>query len=253
MKEPERWLNNPDAAPPGAVDLLRAASPPRMPVPEVRARLGSELEMLANAASVLPRFPWWRVGVGAAVVALGAAGWWGLSRHDGPARVMESPPPAARAELPSIAIRHTESWTPPLPPAAESPRPAPAPRLNATRRPALRPTMPPRGAPPAIAITRSQSPVIAGDSLAREAALIEDARHTVKARPSDALKILERHKREFPAGQLSAEREYLGVVALVDLGRRQEAQERGRRLMAQYPSSTFAQRVPDLLARIAPP
>jgi hypothetical protein len=87
------------------------------------------------------------------------------------------------------------------------------------------------------------------DSLAREAALIEEARRTVRANPAAALQTLERHRREFPQGQLIAEREFVAVHALVLLGRADEAGARGHRLMREYPASAYAQQVPALLAR----
>lgn len=252
-EDPERWLANPDAAPPGVAELLRAAQPPRSPSAEMRARLASELARLAVSAP--PRPLRWPYVSGVAVLAVGAAGWLALSPRAAPSRPAAYPVPAARHEmapLPSRAVAVAEAPLPvpavrAAPAAAERPwAPAPPARAAASRRIPPRP-VPPRAEPHAPAPTREAQPV--ADTLAREAALIEAARRTVHAHPAEALKTLETHHREFPAGQLTAEREFLAVAALVQLGRQAEAETRGRRLVSQYPGTTYAERVPAVLGR----
>jgi hypothetical protein len=248
--EPERWLTRPDLAPPGAVELLRAAQLPSPPPPELRNRLGTELERLASAPRIHSiRWPFLS---GVVVVAAGAAGWLALSRlhaaprsvADGVPAVLHQPRPvAARLPVePAVALA-------PSPPAERPVAPVPPAHTTGPRRAPARPVAvrAPKASAPKLAARRAIEP--AADSLAREAALIEAARRTVHARPAEALKMLEIHRGEFPGGQLGAEREFLAVSALVQLGRKAEAQARGGALVAQYPGSTYAQRVPALLAR----
>jgi len=255
--EPERWLARPDQAPPGAVELLRAAQLPSPPSPELRARLGTELHRLASAPPLHSiRWPFLS---GVAVVAVGAAGWLALSPAHAPARFVASPAPAALHASVRVAVARAPAEAPVAAapsPAAPRERPAPsvpAARLAAPRRAAVRPAVvraEPHASRLAAPKVAAGSPSeAASDSLAREAALIEAARRTVHARPVEALRTLELHRHEFPDGQLGAEREFLAVSALVQLGRYPEAEGRGRALVAQYPGTTYAQRVPALLAR----
>jgi hypothetical protein len=254
MKDPERWLEDPSAAPQGAVELLRAAARPTRPPPDVRARLGSKLaEMVAGGAR--PRPPLWHVGAGVLVAAVGVGAWLGIARlraappappapvpvasapaSPPPVAPPVAPPPAPEAAAPALA--------PPAPAPAETGRPAPAPRHAPSRIAEARRNLARTAAAPAPGPAEA-APV--GDSLAREAALVEEARRTVRDRPAAALAALERHRREFPSGQLTAEREFLAVRALLELGRRAEAEQRGHRLVEAYPGSAYAQQVPALL------
>jgi len=252
--ELERWLSNPDAAPPGAVDLLRVAQRPSPPSPEVRARLGRELQQLASTpAFPAPRWPFIS---GIAVVAVGAAGWLALPRwHTAPPAVAVAPVAARHVAVPIVLGPPPQPLTVAEPMAsapAERPAPsAPPVRSHGPRRAWSRlaaPRSDARAAKPALLKTAPSGPATGADSLAREEALIEAARRTVHARPAAALETLEIHRSEFPAGQLGAEREFLAVSALVQLGRHAEAEARGRRLAAQYPGTTYAQRVQRLLS-----
>jgi hypothetical protein len=226
--DPERWLANPGGAPPGAVELLRAARRPSPPPAPLRAQLGQELQRLAS----MPRLPLlrWPVLSGLGVAAVGVTGWLALSH----------PRPAVSPAAVAAATAPREAPPPPVAPPAPQPMreaPPPAPAAVTVPTPVRAPSV--RRAP-----VRSAS-----DSLAREAALIDAARRAVRGQPSEALASLDRHRREFPAGQLAAEREFLTVAALVQLGRRPEAEARGRRLSSDYPGSAYARQVPALLAR----
>ena len=250
--DPQRWLDDPASAPRGALPLLRAAPRPSRPPPELRTRLGSELRGLAATAPPHPLA--WPLATGCAVVALGVAGWLGMPHLRPPAAVpLPSPaavaaPPrsAAAASVPPARAAAPAEPAPAIvtpPPSADRPRATTAPARIATLHHVVTHAAPRTEAAPAAAAPPR------ADSLAREAALIEEARRTVRANPGGALQTLERHRREFPQGQLIAEREFLAVHALVSLGRRDEAGARGRRLMQQYPGSAYAQQVPALLAR----
>jgi hypothetical protein len=258
-QDPERWIDDPAAAPRGAIELLRAARPPARPSAEMRQRLGMELHGMSVAGRLGP--PRWPFAVGSAlVIAAGVAGWLALSsgsaEKGGAPGVAPVRPPAARSEMSPIRLAAAEPLAAPAaaleparpsPPALEpAPVPRPSPRVSLPHRLAPRATVMragPRHARPVAA------PAAAGDSLAREASLVEEARRTVHTRPTAALQMLETHRREFPSGQLTAEREFLTVAALVQLGRRVEAEARSRRLIAEYPGSTYAQQVPAVLAR----
>ena len=104
----------------------------------------------------------------------------------------------------------------------------------------------PHAAAATAATAGSESEV---DGLNREIALIDDARANVKPAPARALGALDRHRDEFPRGQLAAEREFLAIEALCHLNRIGEARRRAEALRIDYPSSSYAARA----ARLLPP
>ncbi|HZL19173.1 MAG TPA: hypothetical protein VFG23_15665, partial [Polyangia bacterium] len=85
------------------------------------------------------------------------------------------------------------------------------------------------------------------DGLNREIALIDVARADVGPAPARALGALDRHRREFPRGQLAAEREFLAIEALRHLNRIDEARRRAEALWIDYPFSSYAARAVRLL------
>lgn len=113
---------------------------------------------------------------------------------------------------------------------------------------------PKRDAVPAVAIaapsSRSASSETGGndDMLTRELRLVDGARVELALRPSQAYDLLIRHAAEFPSGQLASEREVLLVDALIRLGRRADAEARGRALVAREPGGAYARRVEALLS-----
>jgi hypothetical protein len=92
-----------------------------------------------------------------------------------------------------------------------------------------------------------------GDSLAREAAMLEDARGMLERNPGRALEVLNRHATTFPTGTLSIERELIAVDALRRLGRVAEAQARGMALLGQARGSIYEERVKALLQTLTSP
>lgn len=103
------------------------------------------------------------------------------------------------------------------------------------------PSMP---SPPAPSITlsamRSPAPPapVASEAVAAERALLDSARVALaNGEPSQVLALTERHEKEFPRGRLVEEREALMIRALVKLGRRDEARERGARFKTTWPRS----------------
>jgi hypothetical protein len=87
--------------------------------------------------------------------------------------------------------------------------------------------------------------------LAVERALIEQA-HTALSRGQGqaAFKVLERHAREFPRGELIEERESLMVQVLVGLDRFEQARALGARFHVRFPRSIFGAVVDESLRSI---
>jgi hypothetical protein len=99
---------------------------------------------------------------------------------------------------------------------------------------------------------RSETPVGDVDTLAREAAMLEDARALLDRTPGDALSKLEEHAAAFPSGHLALEREMMAVDALRRLGRTDDARSRGRALLARYHGSLYEERVRAMLDSLPP-
>ncbi|MCB9706436.1 MAG: hypothetical protein H6711_31610 [Myxococcales bacterium] len=80
--------------------------------------------------------------------------------------------------------------------------------------------------------------------LARELRLIRAAEEHLQAgRGDEALAALERHRREFPGGQLEPEREASRVTALCQQGRADEASARAQAFAERWPDSPLVARV----------
>jgi hypothetical protein len=106
--------------------------------------------------------------------------------------------------------------------------------------------------PPPVAnaeVASASSAASATDDVAAEARLLEAARRAIAVEPARALALIERHEREFPAGALTIEREFLAIDALVRAGRRPEAQARGERLQKRMPGSLYEQRLERILGK----
>ena len=140
-----------------------------------------------------------------------------------PARAHRAPPPTIAALQPQAAVE-----------------PAPVPAAPAAR--VRRHVAEARVAAPAPA-----EAVAPTDSLAREIPLIDAGRSDLATAPSRALAALETHRREFPRGQLAAEREFLAVQALLQMNRIADANKRAAELAARYPSSSYAARAARLI------
>jgi hypothetical protein len=119
----------------------------------------------------------------------------------------------------------------PLPTTSASPEAeAPPPAVSAS---GTAPIMAPLSAPSASSHPRSRD-----TALAAERALIERARSALaRGDAPGALLAIAQHQHDFPAGQLSEEREALAVQALVAAGRTQEASQRGARFRSTFPNS----------------
>lgn len=86
------------------------------------------------------------------------------------------------------------------------------------------------------------------DSLAREVAMLEQARATLDSNPGGALAELDRYAERFPAGRLTIESGLLAVEALKRLGRIEEARSRGAALLEQARGSLYETRIRTLIS-----
>jgi hypothetical protein len=77
-----------------------------------------------------------------------------------------------------------------------------------------------------------------GSELARERALLDVARaDAAQGEPEQVLAVVAQHRRQFPRGRLTEEREALAIRALLSLGRTGEARQRAQAFRAAYPNS----------------
>jgi hypothetical protein len=238
--EPLRWRSDASGRPVEAGVLLRGARRPRVPGDGDLAELDAAVADIPRRAAARAR-RWMRLASAAAagvtLAALGT-GVWAWRGHR--AAVAPRPTLVAMRGTPASAVRTElpdDAW--PEPAAEIAPTPAPAPR--AVRRTVAHP---PRRERPARPHAETPTPV---DTLARETALIDAARERLGSAPAQALAALETHRREFPNGQLAAEREFLAVESLRRLGRADDARARAAALAARFPASSYAARAERLL------
>ncbi|MBL8923763.1 MAG: hypothetical protein JNJ54_33215 [Myxococcaceae bacterium] len=228
-------------------ELFEAAKDER-PTDATKARALDELlndpPKGGAGARATSRWTWW-VGLLSVMVA-GVVG----------VRVLSTPP----ADVPSPPAVHDEPVERPLalPPPAPSAPVEPPPGVNLGVEPSEPvPAEPPR-APPAETVVKPPRPVPRApapepeDELARELALLDEARRDVVGAPQRALVVLERHRRQFPRGSLATEAELLRLEALVHAGRRDEAKALGAKLAGRDGAGPLAERVNRLLEGVAP-
>jgi hypothetical protein len=167
-----------------------------------------------------------------------------------PGRVAAEVPPNERAvsAVPGVAPGVSADLTPtqPLPSAAPIPGAVTTPETQvetptrgpALPRPAAKPSVGSTAAaaskpPPALAITETQ--------------ILRDARLVLDRDPRSALALSEQHRRDYPSGSFTQERELIAITALVKLGRHSEASERATRFRSAYPSSPYRARLDRIL------
>jgi hypothetical protein len=235
MSDPTRWRDDPTGNPTVSGALLRGARRPQLPGSRDLERLGAAVDGIARTP-VAPSVSWLRLGVAAALafsIVGGGTFVWALHARNVKrlAAVAAAAPEPARPERPVVVARAlpavpVERKAPPAPPAAR-----PNKRHGAEARPAPTPAEAP-------------APT---DTLAREVPLIDAGRADLATAPSRALAALEAHRREFPRGQLAAEREFLVVQALVQMNRLADAKTRAGELARRYPTSSYAARATRLI------
>lgn len=90
------------------------------------------------------------------------------------------------------------------------------------------------------------------DTLLVEAGILEEARLLLRANPQGTLSQTRRHAREYPRGQLRAERELIAIDALTRLGRRTAARARATALLERSPGGIYAERARRMLDALSP-
>src|SRR5262245_41608088 len=239
MREPRRWRDDPTSMTAVSGTLLRGARRPQSPGARDLERLGAAVEGIARAP-IAPPPSWLRVGRAAALafVIVGGGTFVGALHARDAKRLAESVAAVeatepARAHRPAVAA----APAPAAPEAAPVPARAPAHAARSNKR--------------HVAEARVAAPVPAEatptDSLAREVPLIDAGRAELASSPSRALATLETHRREFPRGQLAAEREFLAVQALVQMNYIADAKKRAGELATRYPASSYAARATRLI------
>jgi hypothetical protein len=83
-----------------------------------------------------------------------------------------------------------------------------------------------------------------------EPQLVERARKALATDPRRALTLAQEHRRRFPAGALSVERDVIVLEALARSGQTAEARRRALAFEARYPKSIHLPQVRALLARL---
>ena len=219
MTEPRRWLDDRQLS--GELrKVLEAASPPPPLAPGLDAQLSAYAAGLASqtllakvGGATLWRKLWLTAGSSSkSLVLVSFLGTIALGVYT----AAPVPKTSEHGREPSAAVsapraEATVAATPSEPVVAER-----AAALNAVST-AVREAP---NAPPS-ALASSAQP-----SIVEEAKLLESARSFLIDSPALALELTAQHQRLYPAGQLSAEREFVAIEALLRLGRRQEAERR---------------------------
>ena len=124
--------------------------------------------------------------------------------------------------------------------------------------PSIDVSSPPRSPPPPPSTSSKPAPANGTperiSDLAAEQAIIDTARAALsRSRGADALAAADAHASRFPRGRLSEEREMVAIQALLQLGRRVEAETRAQRFHKSYPQSLYGSAVDALLAKSLAP
>jgi len=236
MSDPRRWREERS----GATELLlRGARRPQLPDAHDMERLGAAVDQISRVP-VGGQSSWLRLAVAGAVafaIAGGGTFVWALHARDVKRRAEEA---AVQEEMERTMARAARGATAPSPVAEAAPaRPTP-PR---PRRHVAEPKVAVAAPAPAPVVDTAKPT----DSLAREVPLIDQGRAAVVTSPSRALAVLETHRREFPRGQLAAEREFLAVQALLQMNHMADAKKRAQELGVHYPTSSYAARAARLI------
>jgi hypothetical protein len=260
MTVPSRWRDDP-SAPQGVRDALSAGRSSR-PLPgDSRLRSASRVDRLVAVPAAASLLFWIK---GAAIASLCVAGTVAIVHEVGrPANTLaaqEARPPEGRGSRaqptvpqsqraplaalvdPPTTVRALEASPPAIVrvddhalPALRSPSPDGAARLL--------PSAPKPVAREPIGIDKGPVDSGGGNPLAREAAMLEDARAMVDKNPRAALAALDRYTALFPAGVLSIERDLLAVEALRRLERPVEAHARAAALLDRARGSLYEPRI----------
>jgi hypothetical protein len=205
--------------------------------------LGALTTSTAVKASIWAGKAWWVAGAvagtvavaGVAVVASGPA----TTPVHVPAQVpgeIVAQPAAPKAMAPVVAPPVQE-------PAAEEP-PAPQPVVKVPARSVVlsAPTVAESSAVPA-----EVSPAAPSVPAPSESQLLSAAQAALASDPAKTLRLTAEHRRSFPTGAFTQEREVIEIDALYRLGRKAEADRRATQFVARNPGSSYARRVKELM------
>lgn len=209
--EPERWIVSADAPPElrALLEVARREGPSLVQKTSLGARLG------LSATQALVGLSAKGLAVGTIVLAAGTGALFGLYAGRGPGDAQAEVPPSVPARVVDVAppVAPTAESAPPRSVTVESAPAAPAPAL-------------PAGKPPS------------------EASLIRAARAALPGGTTQARRLLERHRRLYPQGQLVQEREVLWIEVLEREGRGDEASARAAAFRQQNPESAHRPKAP---------
>lgn len=236
-----RWSEEGSEVPDELRGLLRAS----------REQLGTG-EEIAQLSRALAQQLGPAAGLGGTTIAAASKGWLALVRW--PAWLAAGSAGVALVWYAASGARHAPE-TAPAPVAAAvqgepqtapmAAEPAPAPPVIEPAQDA--PNEPPsdtlQQAEPAPAKLRSRPSTRSTVPSTRESALLQRAQSALVSDPARALALTEQHRRSFPSGALSEEREAIAIQALRGLGREPEARARAARFETKYPNSVHRSRV----------
>jgi len=103
-------------------------------------------------------------------------------------------------------------------------------------------------AAPEVPRTPEPSPVSADSRLEREMQMLAVAQRILADNPSRALSLARQGEHEFSGSMFSAERKQVALLALVRLGRLDEARRLGRPFLVAYPNAPWSERLRRALA-----
>lgn len=194
---------------PGAPDLARLEAKLAAALPAGALPLASAAKGSAVVTKVV-------VGVVVATV-VGAAAWIVMHRGEGAPAPVPTKPPVVENQPSEVATNEVARTVDSLPNAEPS-----------------------SSAP----IGRPHEPARENVVAEPEAAILADAHAALlHGAPDKALARANDHRRSYPSGALTQEREVIAIEALVALGRRAEAIERARAFRARYPTSTHLEKI----------
>lgn len=233
---------------PTARALIDAGQDLGEPAPDEKERVWSALSERLDAAPPLeartpkPRRPWSTPATKALFAVLTVVGVGVSLLRLGPLAPTAPPPPAApnapSGVAPTVPAVPLSPVDPPAPASPPAERPAETPPVVAGPKPTPGPakTRPPR--PPASSPSAAASDE---DRLAAELELMKKVRSALAAKAwSEALPLLDEHRRQFPEGLLRPEATVARIRCLAGSGAQAEAQALARRFLDENPGSPLA-------------
>jgi hypothetical protein len=247
-RDPQRWLDSPEGPlsyeQRGALQALSERGPDAL----ARERMLTQLATLtavgvtadseqigqggARSSGALPRARW-LAGGAAALGLVWLALWTGA--HTGSVE-------RERPRVPRPTVVEPVS-------APEAAKTMPAPELPAISPPALR--APAKATKARVQTSEPARAVKSASDPVAELALLTPARKLLVTNPTRALQLSDEHAQRFPHGAFAEERAFLRIEALLRLGRRTDAEATALVFRRAYASSTYLERLDQLLA--APP